>query len=1252
MHSLTILPSESFSRTVAHDLTGLWNFVPSPAQPAAVMPGGIVLMRRGPVRLLLLCLGLLLVTLLSMPHVEAQQSEPSLPLSQRSTINLSAGVPQYIGDATTGSSEPQSPWLYQNTTNSPQYATQGYVESSEWTPVGVPYDANISRTFINQASGGGAGSLGPNDNWYRLHFKVDPKYAGQKFLLNLEGSHTALQVFINGQLLAGISQVAADAKATHVVGFIPVIVDLTPYIHADGVTNNVVAIDVSRGDPWFEQPGFSGAFRFGQAMAGLFRNVFLYITNPVHIPVNVYSNQRTWGTYVGTKSIAASPTATATATSAVVEVQTNVLNESGSAQQVTLTTQIVDASGNVVVTAPPVTQSVASMTPATFPSGAAPMFDQTITVPNPTLWYPNNSVYGKPYMYRVYHIVSVNGTVVDAAQSPLGIRTLTWDSNFPYFNGHQQYLWGGSGRYDYPALGSAVPDEQVWRDLAQFAAAGGNVWRPGHSTSSEEFVAAADAYGIMVDQPSGDGEGYWGIGPNGGPTADDLQLKQELHRDMIIRDRSHPSILDWEEDNGGMNAELSAALATVETTWDGIQVRKQATRSGNPSYAFINECDSAGCEIANKTSNPDYPAFGAEYWDNIGTGRGLAYDNELAFAAPYIDDWRRGREANAFGMAQWYFADTPGEVSLWSEDQNRPSPVATDPNTGQVFSWSTYVRSLGYSMVDQNRFPRLLYYVYAANWIPYSIKPVVALAHHWNRAYEYTRGTPLQENAFSNCPMVRLLINGVAKDPVSGATLADQVPNAWNVDSGSNLTQNTTLMPGQVHWMVNFAPGTVTAECLDSSGSVVAGTSDSRTTAGPEYRIVLTAVPELQKPDGTSFHWTSNGSDAAFVIAQVVDAQGNIVPTAADTVTFSVSGPAQYMGGTQQIVADPVIGSTEYQDAFSKANSTVITGVPYAFFHAPGDPELNFEGGLQKIALRSTFTPGTVTVMATAPGLVSGSVTLASIAPLAPVQTQAPAIIVPPVSTSVTAGYTATFTVSASGSGTLNYQWYLNQNAITGATNTSYTTPTTTLADNNDSITVTVTSASGSGSVSSNPAILTVSSPADAAITRQPASGTAVVGQSATLSVEATGSPQLNYAWFKNGTQVQSGPQAMYTTPVLTDAGADTYYVIVSNPLNRVQSANAVVTVTAPVPVSITGSPVGQIVANDQPVVLSATVAGSSPYTYQWNFTAPGRSDDHCGERHAILKRLQLHRPGDVRVERRRVLRHGEQRGQCTGHQR
>nr|WP_239556381.1 beta-1,3-glucanase family protein [Dyella flava] len=1143
-----------------------------------------------------------LLALVGAGYANAQQVESTLPTSQRLTINLAAGIPQYIGNASSTSNAPQSNWWFENTNNSTAYSTQSFNESSDssatWMQVGLPYDANIPRTFINQTSGGGQGSLTGNYNWYRLHFKVDPKYAGQRFLLKLEGSHAGVQVFINGTLLQGVSAVAADSQATHVVGFVPVVVDLTPYIVADGSTDNVIAIDVSRGAPWFETPNFSGAFRFGQAMAGLFRNVKLYVTNPVYIPPNVYSNQKTWGTYVGTVSEVPAAQGTATAASAVVDVQTNVVNESSTTQQVTLTTQIVDAKGNVVATATPVTQAVAPTTSANLPSSATAMFNQQITVNTPTLWYPNNAncgtppvSCGSPYLYKVYHIVSVNGVVVDSTQDTLGIRTITWDSNFPYFNGHAVYLWGGSGRYDYPGLGSSVPDEQVWRDMAQLAAQGGNVYRPGHSTSSEELVAAADAYGIMIDQPSGDGEGYWNASSD--PTADDLQLKQELHRDMIIRDRSHPSVLDWERDNGGMNPTLADELGTIETTWDNINPRMSADRTYSPSYGFIDECDGAGCEAGNKQQNPNNPAFGAEYWDNMGTGRGLAYDYELAFAAPYLNDWQQGREANAFGMAQWYFAESPGEVSLWAEYQNQPN-------------MSNFVRSLGYSSTDANRFPRLLYYIYQANWIPYTVQPVVHLAHHWNRAYEYTQGTPIQENAFSNCPGVRLLINGVPNDPVTGAVLQDQTPNPWNINSSSNLTQNTTVMPAQVHWMVNWAPGTVTAECLDANGNPVSGVSDSRTTAGPEAQIVLTVVPDVIKPDGTSFQWTANGSDAAFVEAQVEDANGNLVPTAADNVTFTVSGPATYMGGTQQLVADPS-WTTYYQDAFSQANSNVIPGVPYAFFHSPGDPELNFEGGLQKIALRSTFTPGTVTVTASAPGLQSGSVTLTSVAPPVTTQSEAPVIIVAPQPAQTTSGYPATFSVVASGSGTLTYQWSDVNGPIAGATSATYTTPATTAANNGDTYTVTI--ADSFGSVTSTPVTLSVDAPANVVITTQPVSQAVVVGDSATLSVAATGSPQITYQWYLVGSGAIAGAtQATYTTPVFSGTQTASYYVFVTNDLGSVQSNNATVTVGAATPVSFTTQPTNAIVPVNEPVQFTATVAGSAPFTYQWQFTPAGGS--------------------------------------------
>jgi beta-galactosidase len=224
------------------------------------------------------------------PDAIAQQTGP---VSPRLEINLAAGVPQYIGNSGTTSTAPQSQWWYENTSNQTSYSSPTFVESTDtkatWTQVGLPYDANIPRTFLNQTSGGGEGSLTGNDNWYRLHFKVASKYAAQKFMLSLEGAHTGVQVYFNGTLISGISEVAADSPATHVVGFVPVIVELP--VVADGATDNVIAIYVTRNNSKvFESIGWCEVFRFGQAMAGLFRNVYMYVTNPVHIPAK-YSGE-------------------------------------------------------------------------------------------------------------------------------------------------------------------------------------------------------------------------------------------------------------------------------------------------------------------------------------------------------------------------------------------------------------------------------------------------------------------------------------------------------------------------------------------------------------------------------------------------------------------------------------------------------------------------------------------------------------------------------------------------------------------------------------------------------------------------------------------------------------------------------------------------------------------------------------------------------------------------------------------------
>jgi hypothetical protein len=168
-----------------------------------------------------------------------------------------------------------------------------------------------------------------------------------------------------------------------------------------------------------------------------------------------------------------------------------------------------------------------------------------------------------------------------------------------------------------------------------------------------------------------------------------------------------------------------------------------------------------------------------------------------------------------------------------------------------------------------------------------------------------------------------------------------------------------------------------------------------------------------------------------------------------------------------------------------------------------------------------------------------------------------------PTNQSVSLGQAATFTVAASGSAPITYQWQKNAATISGATAASYTTPPAAVADSGAMFSVVVSNAMGS--VASNAAKLTVNA-ANAAptITTQPASQTVAAGQTATFTVVASGAATLTYQWQKNGTNIAGATSASYTTPVTTIADSgEQFQVTVSNAQGSVVSASATLTVTA-----------------------------------------------------------------------------------------
>jgi hypothetical protein len=184
-----------------------------------------------------------------------------------------------------------------------------------------------------------------------------------------------------------------------------------------------------------------------------------------------------------------------------------------------------------------------------------------------------------------------------------------------------------------------------------------------------------------------------------------------------------------------------------------------------------------------------------------------------------------------------------------------------------------------------------------------------------------------------------------------------------------------------------------------------------------------------------------------------------------------------------------------------------------------------------------------------------------------------PSIATQPQSQSVTAGQTAMFSVTATGTAPLTYQWQKNGVAISGATSISYTTPATTTSDNGTQFTVAVSNSQGS--VTSNAATLSVGTTTlvAPAITTQPSSKSILVGQTASFQVGASGTGPLSYQWRKNGTAISGATAASYTTPATTttDNGAQ-FTAVVSNTAGNVTSSAATLTVNAAT-ASLTVSP-------------------------------------------------------------------------------
>ncbi|MGB4840678.1 MAG: immunoglobulin domain-containing protein, partial [Saprospiraceae bacterium] len=171
-----------------------------------------------------------------------------------------------------------------------------------------------------------------------------------------------------------------------------------------------------------------------------------------------------------------------------------------------------------------------------------------------------------------------------------------------------------------------------------------------------------------------------------------------------------------------------------------------------------------------------------------------------------------------------------------------------------------------------------------------------------------------------------------------------------------------------------------------------------------------------------------------------------------------------------------------------------------------------------------------------------------------------------PQNQTANAGGTATFSVTASGTAPFLYFWYKNNVFITGATSSTYTTPTLTASDNGNTYKCIITNCNSLNQVTSNNATLTVNSQCTAvSVSSQPQNQTANVGSTPTFSVFVAGTSPYTYQWRKNGSNIIGANSSSYKTNnlMLSDNG-NLYSCRITNcnGVNNVISSNATLTVT------------------------------------------------------------------------------------------
>jgi beta-galactosidase len=791
--------------------------------------------------------------------------------------------------------------------DNPTGAEDPSFDDSQWRNLSLPHDWSIEDlpdqtddSIIGPFSKASHGKMGTGYTiggtaWYRKGFRTAPEDKNKSVWLVFDGVYMNSDVWVNGK-----------HAGNHPYGYTSFYYDITPFLNPTG-EYNTVAVQVKnegRNARWY-----SGS--------GIYRHTWLVVVNPVHINM--------WGVWVKTPEVSER--------SAGIDINIRISNSGSKKTPVIVSTQIIDPAGNIVG---------AVKNDTLLEPSAEVNLEQKVSLDNPSLWSPES-----PALYKARVAVIQDGKETDDLSTPFGIRSIHVGAEKGLtLNGRSIELKGGCFHHDNGPLGSAAINRAEERKMELLKGAGYNAIRCSHNPPSPYLLDVCDRLGMLVIDEFAD---MWER-PKISPDDYSKYFKEWWKKDlttMILRDRNHPSVIMWSIGNEIFESADSSGLRiaknlssevhqldpsrpvteamvdiggflTGHSLWDKMAPHMALLDVVGYNYGFNRyEADHAKFPLRIMMATEFMPPLSLQNW-------------QLSEKLPYV-----------IGNFSWTAMDYLGESGVGLPRLVASEKTGKGPSLGNLMglffnenSWPVFNDFQGdLDLIGTRKAPSFYQHVV---WglskieilvhrpLPQGMREITSMWGFPDELKSWSwpghEGEKIEVHVYTRSPLVKLELNG-------------KVIGEQNVDTAKSITAT---------FEVPYQAGSLTARCFDN-GSETASQTIKTTGAPASVRLTV---------DRSTINADAN--DLAYVLAELVDWDGNVVPYADSImVNFKVNGAGSLAG----------VGSGNPSDMSS--------------FQQP--QKKSYQGRCLLI-VKPELTPGKITVTGSAEGLKESTVEIMTVA--------------------------------------------------------------------------------------------------------------------------------------------------------------------------------------------------------------------------------------------------------------------------------